>query len=101
MYQILCFLPWDHQTFLLLASLIRTQEAPGITTVRLHVSDTVHRSCQVVDANCVPLSVVTVAGLPKRATHPAIKASATVLVAMSLKGTASIHLVDLSTIVRR
>jgi len=48
-----------------------------------------------------PLSVLTVANTPKRATHLAMKASAHVLASMLRKGTASNHLVDLSMMVSR
>jgi hypothetical protein len=44
----------------------------------------------------VPLSVMTVAGTPKRATQPAMKAFVHILASMLYSGTASIHLVDLS-----
>jgi hypothetical protein len=46
------------------------------------------------EVNCAPLSVVTVAGTPKRATQLAMKASVHVLASMLRRGTASIHLVD-------
>jgi len=49
----------------------------------------------------VPLSVVTVAGTPKRATQPEIKLSVHVLASMLHRGMASTHLVDLSTTVSR
>jgi hypothetical protein len=48
-----------------------------------------------------PLSVVTVAGTPKRATQLAMKASVHVLASMLRRGTASTHLVDLSMMVNR
>ena len=53
------------------------------------------------DVNCVPLSVVTVPGTPKRATQLEMKASTHVLASMFFRGTASNHLVDLSMIVSR
>ena len=53
------------------------------------------------EVNCVPLSVVTVAGTPKRATQPEIKLSVHVLASMLRRGMASTHLVDLSTAVSR
>ena len=54
-----------------------------------------------VEVNCVPLSVVTVPGMPKRATQLEMKASAHMLASMFLRGTASNHLVDLSMMVNR
>ncbi len=52
------------------------------------------------EVNCVPLSVVTVPGTPKRATQLE-KASTHVLASMFLSGTASNYLVDLSMMVSR
>ena len=49
----------------------------------------------------MPLSVVTVPGMPKRATQLEMKASTHVLASMFFKGTASNHLVDLSMMVSR
>ncbi len=49
------------------------------------------------EVNCVPLSEVTVPGTPKRATQLEMKASTHVLASMFFRGTASNHLVDLST----
>jgi hypothetical protein len=53
------------------------------------------------EMNWVPLSVVTVSGMPKRATQLAIKASTHVLASIFLIGTASNHLVDLLMMVSR
>jgi hypothetical protein len=53
------------------------------------------------EVNCVPLSVVTVPGTPKRATQLEMKASTHVLASMFFRGTASNHLVDLSMMVSR
>jgi hypothetical protein len=46
--------------------------------------------------NPVPLSVVTVAGMPKCATLLVMKAFVHMLASMLRRGTASAHLVDLS-----
>ncbi len=53
------------------------------------------------DANCTPLSEVRVQGTPKRLTHPVKKAAAHSSVEVPQMGTASAHLVLLSTIVKR
>jgi hypothetical protein len=53
------------------------------------------------EVNCAPLSVVTVAGMPKHATQLAMKASVHVLASMLRRGTASTHLVDLLMMVNR
>jgi hypothetical protein len=53
------------------------------------------------EVSCVPLSVVTVPGTPKRATQLEMKASTHMLASMFLRGTASNHLVDLSMMVNR
>jgi hypothetical protein len=53
------------------------------------------------DANCTPLSEVTVEGTPNRLTHPVKKAAAHSSVEVPQMGTASAHLVLLSTIVKR
>jgi hypothetical protein len=53
------------------------------------------------EVNCVPLSVVTVPGTPKRATKLEMKASTHVLASIFFSGTASNHLVDLSMMVSR
>ncbi len=53
------------------------------------------------EVNCVPLSVVTIPGTPKRATQLEMKASTHVLASMFFKGTASNHMVDLSMMVSR
>jgi len=54
-----------------------------------------------VEVNWAPLSVVTVAGTPKRATQLAMTASTRVLASMLHRGTVLNHLVDLSMIVSR
>jgi hypothetical protein len=46
-----------------------------------------------------PLSIVTLAGMPKRATHEAIKVSLHVLASLYLIVTACTHLVDVSVAV--
>jgi hypothetical protein len=53
------------------------------------------------EVNCVPLSVVTVPGTPKRATQLEMKASTHVLASIFFSGTASNHLDDLSMMVSR
>ncbi len=53
------------------------------------------------DANCTPLSEVRRAGTPNRLTHPEKKAAAHSSVEVPQMGTASAHLVLLSTIVKR
>ncbi len=53
------------------------------------------------EVNWVPLSVVTVAGMPKHATQPARKASLHMAASMFLSGRASTHLVDVSIQVRK
>ena len=60
-----------------------------------------HQAAHVAEVNCAPLSVVIMAGTPKRATHVATKASSTASVVVSLSSTASGHLVDLWMMVRR
>ena len=47
------------------------------------------RSLQSWDSNCLPLSVVMVSGMPKRATQPLTKVNATVSAVMSGMGKAS------------
>ena len=51
------------------------------------------------ELNCHPLFVVTVPGTPYLVTHVSMKASAQAVAVMVWIGTASNHLVDLSTIV--
>ncbi len=53
------------------------------------------------DANCTPLSEVRVEGTLNRLTHPVKKAAAHSSVEVPQMGTASAHLVLLSTIVKR
>ena len=53
------------------------------------------------DSNCLPRSVVTVDGVPKREIHVCVKALATVSVVQSVIGTASGQRVKRSTQVRR
>jgi hypothetical protein len=53
------------------------------------------------DANCTPLSEVTVEGTPNRLTHLVKKVAAHSSVEVPQMGTASAHLVLLSTIVKR
>jgi hypothetical protein len=55
---------------------------------------------QMADANCTPLSDVTVEGTPKRLTPPVKKAVAHSSVELPRMGTASAHFVLLSTIVK-
>ena len=56
---------------------------------------------KIAEENWDPLSVVRVAGIPKCWTQPNEKASATVCAVMLTIGTATGHLVNLSTAVRR
>jgi hypothetical protein len=53
------------------------------------------------EVNCVPLSVVIVAGRPNLAIHELMTASRQAAAAVERSGTASAHRVDRSTIVRR
>ena len=53
------------------------------------------------DVNCEPLSEVMSKGMPKRAIQWKTNALAHVSVSIPFSGTASGHLVNLSTIVRR
>jgi hypothetical protein len=55
------------------------------------------------EVNCALLSIVTVAGMPKCASQLAMRVSVQVLAMASMlrRGTASIHLVDLSMMVNR
>jgi hypothetical protein len=60
-----------------------------------------HKQLHTPDMNCVPLSVVTLAGTPKHAIHPEVKASAHSTPEIERSGTTSGHLVVLSMIVSR
>jgi hypothetical protein len=55
----------------------------------------------IADENCLPLSVVTVAGTPNLVTHVVMKAFAHAVASMLRNGAASNHLVDMSNIVNR
>jgi hypothetical protein len=60
-----------------------------------------HAAAHTEEVNCVPLSVVTVAGTPNHTTQSEMKLSTHVLASMLRRGIASTHLVDLSTTVSR
>ena len=60
-----------------------------------------HKLSHNLDSNWVPLSVVIVAGVLKRAIHPLKKASATVLAMMSTDGMASDKHAEGSTQVKK
>ena len=57
------------------------------------------RTDQTAEVNCTPLSVVMMAGTPKRAIQPATKASAQATAVVEAKGMTSTHLVVLSMMV--
>ena len=61
----------------------------------------VHSSPQTAEKNCTPLSEVSTAGTPNLLTQLLKKAAAQLEVEVLTKGTASAHLVLLSTMVRR
>jgi len=58
-----------------------------------------HRIDHTADVNCGPRSEVMHSGMPNLATHVATKVSAHNVAEISLSGTASNHLVDLSIMV--
>jgi hypothetical protein len=58
-----------------------------------------HKHAHTADVNCVPRSVVTVVGTPKRATHVLVNVSAHSAAEIVFKGATSGHFVVLSTIV--
>ena len=60
-----------------------------------------HSSAQTAEVNCTPLSEVRVAGTPNLLTQLLKKAAAQLEVEVLTSGTASAHLVLLSTMVRR
>ena len=57
-------------------------------------------SDQRAEQNCEPQSEVRWSGTPKQATHPETKAAAMVAVSVLVKGMASSHLEERSTMVR-
>ena len=54
------------------------------------------RTAQTAEVNWTPLSIVTVAGTPKRAIQPATKASAQAVAVVEERGITSTQRVDLS-----
>ncbi len=60
-----------------------------------------HRVAHVADVNCVPWSVVMVAGMPKCATHSARKVFQHMIISMLFNGHDSTHLMDLLMQVKR
>ncbi len=66
----------------------------------LEIPSLEQRADQTADVNCGPRSEVMHSGTPNLATHVATKVSAHDVAEVSLSGTASNHLVDLSIIVK-
>jgi hypothetical protein len=66
----------------------------------LEISSLEQRVDQTADVNCSPRSDVMHSGTPNLATHVAMKVSAQDVAEVSLSGTASNHLVDLSIMVK-
>ena len=60
-----------------------------------------HSSSQTAEENCTPLSEVSAAGTPNRLTQLLKKAAAQLVVEVLTRGTASAHLVLLSTMVSK
>jgi len=65
------------------------------------IPNLVQRAAQISEVNCAPLSVVMLSGTLNQLIQPLKKASAQALTSVEAKGTASAHLVALSTMVKR